>query len=143
MKRTLTAFAILLAGSAQAWTLTETTVCTLSHSEGPTTVTVVFDPAARLYAITLTTADVWDDSPTFRLRFDGPGALTIGTDQHVLSEDRRSLSVTDTGFGNVLAGIGGNQQMTALNGTQTVSVSTIGAADPLAAFVACPSPKTS
>ena len=143
MKHALIALTALLAGPAQAWTFVETEVCTLTHIEDTTEVTVVFDPAAKLYTITLTTAAEWSNSPSFRLRFDGPNALTIGTDQHILSSDRRSLSVSDTGFRNVLEGIALNQQMTALNGDQAITVSTTDAADPVADFTACPSPRTS
>ena len=143
MKHALIAVAAVFATPAQAWTFAETEVCTLTHIEDMTEVTVVFDPAVPLYTITITTTAPWDNSPTFRLSFDGPNALTIGTDQHTFSADRRSLSVSDTGFGNVLAGIGLNQQMTALNGDQAVSVSTTDAADPVADFNACPSPRTS
>ncbi|MEL6573143.1 MAG: hypothetical protein AAFQ64_15890, partial [Pseudomonadota bacterium] len=125
------------------WTFAETEVCTLTHVEDSTEVTVVYDPATGTYTISVTTAVEWADSPVFRLRFDGPNALTIGTDQHTLSNDRRSLSVSDSGFGNVLAGIGRNLQMTALNGDQSVTVSTTDAADPVADFTTCPSPRTS
>ena len=143
MKHALIALSAILAAPAEAWTFVETEVCTLTHVEDTTEVTVVFDPAAKRYTITITTVTEWADSPTFRLRFDGPTPLTIGTDQHTLSTDRRSLSVSDTGFGNVLAGIGLNQHMTALNGDQAVTVSTTDAADPVADFTACPSPRTS
>ncbi len=144
MRRWLLAIAMMCpARTAVAWTFEETAICTLSHQEGATQVVVTFDPPTGLYAIKLTKAGGWQDDAIFQIRFEGPQALTIGTDQHVVATQDGSLSVTDTGFGNVLAGIALNDRMTAMLGDQSATVSTVDAAEPVAAFNACPSPKTS
>lgn len=132
------------AGSAAAWTFTETDICRLTHAEDTASVEVTFDPAAGLYSITLTrTAGAWPSAPLFSLRFDGPRALAIGTDRQVLVDDGRSLTVTDTGFGNVLDGIEYNSRMTALIGDMAVGLSTETAAAAVQAFRDCPSAPTS
>ncbi|MEL6640782.1 MAG: hypothetical protein AAFP98_05650 [Pseudomonadota bacterium] len=140
MKQFTVVSALFLCAATPAWpwTFEETEVCTISYDDGATAVTVVFDPRSKLYAIKLSRAAGWADAPVFQLRFDGGMPFTIGTDRHAVSDDRRTLSVTDTGFGNVLKGIAANTQMTALNGVQAISVSTEGAADPIAAFQGCP-----
>jgi hypothetical protein len=128
------------ASPATAWEFIETTVCTVSHAGDDVEVAVVFDPSAALYTITLTLQQgTWPQSNAFRLRFDGPRALIIGTDRHSYSPDGRSLSVSDSGFDNVLDGIGLNQSMTALVADQSVSVATTDAKPAMDAFRACPS----
>lgn len=133
----------LLATPASAWEFTETTICTLRHTEGQTEVAVTFDPAAQIYTFSITTPNGWSPQPTFQLRFDGANPFIIGTDRHSYSDDSQSLSASDTGFGNVLNGIARNESMTAINGDEIVTVSTIGAAAPMEAFRNCPSVPTS
>lgn len=138
------ALAALLAGPVQAWTFTETDICRLTHAEDALAVDLSFDPAAGIYTITLTRPGMaWPDAPVFSLRFDGPRALQISTDRHVTGDEGRSLTVTDTGFGNVLDGIEFNTRMTALIGDQAISLSTDTAAPAMQAFRACPQPTTS
>ncbi len=131
---------ISLASSAVAWEFAETDVCTVTHDSTDMGVVLVFDPAASLYTITLTQPqNTWATDDNFRLRFDGPRALIIGTDRHVYGDEGRSLSVSDSGFGNVLDGIALNESMTALVGDQSVSLSTADAGEAMQAFRACPS----
>ena len=103
-------------------------------------VVLTFDPAAEVYSITLTRADaIWPQSDTFRLRFDGPRPLIIGTDRHEYSNAERSLSVSDSGFGNVLDGIQFNTAMVALVGNDEISLPTVDASEAMQAFRDCPS----
>jgi hypothetical protein len=134
----------LAAAPAAAWEFTDSPVCTLSHVAPDVSVDVTFDPSIAEYAIALTLADgVWPDGPIFAITFDGGWSLTIQTDRHTLSEDGRTLTVRDTGFGNVLDGIGRNSIATALLTGMAVSVPLIDAAGPLEEFRACPAPRTS
>jgi hypothetical protein len=99
---------------------------------------VTYDPSQpQPYAITLTRPDGWKASDTFGLRFDGPAGMTIGTDRHVLSPDGRSLTVTDTGFGNVLEGLALNRTATALSGAEALPFDLAGARPAVEAFRAC------
>jgi hypothetical protein len=99
---------------------------------------VTFDPSRpEPYAITLTRPKPWPETDTFGLRFDGPAALTIGTDRHRLSADARTLSVTDTGFGNVLDGLALNSTATALAGDTAIPIDLTGARPAVEAFRAC------
>ncbi|MBO6707236.1 MAG: hypothetical protein JJ912_14180, partial [Roseitalea sp.] len=71
------------------------------------------------------------------MRFDGPIGLTITTDRHIASDEGRSLTVTDSGFGNVLNGLEFNHTATALLGDRAVPVSLDGAAPAVQDFRAC------
>lgn len=134
----------LCATQSIAWEFTETTICTVTHNSADLRVELIFDPAASLYEIALIRPDTpWAQADAFRLQFDGPRPLIIGTDRHERTPDGSRLSVTDTGFGNVLDGLQFNDTMTARNGDQTVSVETTDATAALEAFRDCPSTPTS
>jgi hypothetical protein len=134
----LTLALILLATPLHAWEFRATPVCTLSHATPDASVTVSYDPRLpEPYAIAITRALPWPDSPTFGMRFDGARPLAIGTDRHRLSEGGRTLTVTDTGFGNVLDGLEFNASATASAGADSVVVDLAGAAEPVRAFRAC------
>lgn len=123
---------------AQAWQFSAVPVCTLTHDTPDIAVRVTFDPAQpEPYAITLTRPTVWPESDSFGLRFDGPAAMTIGTGRHQLSADGRTLTVTDTGFGNVLDGLAYNGTATALVGDTQVPFDLTGARPEVEAFRAC------
>jgi hypothetical protein len=79
----------------------------------------------------------WTASPPFALRFDGPRGMTLTTDRHRLSNGGRTLTVTDTGFGNVLDGLEFNRLATALTEGGALALSLDGAAGPVRAFRAC------
>jgi hypothetical protein len=135
----------LLPTPALGWDFAATPVCTLSHETAELTLSVTYDPSLpEPYAIDLTLADgaTWPAGPVFAIAFDGAWPLTIRTDRHRLSEDGRTLTVTDTGFGNVLDGIGRNRTATALLGGLAVAVPLDGAGPALAAFRDCPLPAT-
>lgn len=134
----------VLASPALAWEFTETSVCTVSHSDPQAEVVLTFDPATGVYDIAMTLEDdTWPEGSQFRILFEGPNTLAIGTDQQVISDDGRRLNVSDSGFGNVLDGVQFNDQMTAALGALSVVISLDGAAEPLAAFRLCPSIATS
>lgn len=135
--RALLALAIL-ATPAQAWDFTPTPICTILNDTPELSIRVTYDPAqAEPYAITLTRPDPWPATETFGLRFDGPAAMTIGTGRHQLSNEGRTLSVTDTGFGNVLDGLAFNGTATALAGDTEVPFDLTGARPAVEAFRAC------
>ncbi|MBV2360008.1 hypothetical protein KUH32_09495 [Thalassococcus sp. CAU 1522] len=122
-----------LAGSAlTAWEFTPTPVCTF-RNQTPVAVEVTFD--GQLYAIHLTRAGGWPDAPIFSLQFDGPAGLRISTDRHRITGD--TLTVTDTGFGNVLNGFEFNDTATALIGDLAVPLDLDKAAPAVRAFRDC------
>ena len=130
--------ALLAATPLHAWEFSATPICTLSHATQETTVRVTYDPRVPEYAIALTrTAADWPDAPVFALRFDGPRGLTISTTRHRLSDGGTTLTVTDTGFANVLDGLELNDTATALIGAAQVAVPLSGAATAVRAFRAC------
>ena len=136
--RVLTALFLILAAPAAAWDFSPTPVCTISHDTPEVAVRVTYDPARAEYAIRLTLAGrAWPPGPVFAIRFDGGRALTISTDRHRLSDGGTALTVTDTGFGNVLNGLQFNRMATALIDGDAVSVPLAGAAKPVEAFRAC------
>lgn len=129
---------VLLAVPASAWEFTATPVCTIRHDTADLSLRVTYDPAQpEPYAIVLTRLTPWSVTESFGLRFDGPAAMTIGTGRHRLSADRKTLTVTDTGFGNVLDGLAYNTTATALAGTVEVPLDLSGARPAVEAFRAC------
>lgn len=133
--------ALSLAGShAAAWEFAETEICTLRHQAEAVEVVVTYDPRVPDYAISLTLAEgVWPEAGVFAITFEGGWPITIQTDRHVVDDGGRRLTVRDSGFGNVLDGIGRNSVATAIVPGLAVPVTLEGAAGPLAAFRACPS----
>lgn len=128
---------------AHAWTFTPGPICELTHTEASTTVTLTYDPGAPLYTISNTRPDALPTASTFAIRFDGPQPIQIGTDRHTYDAANTTLTVSDSGFGNVLNGLQFNDSMSALIGDETLSVSLEGAAAPTAAFRACEGPQPS
>lgn len=138
MLRGLTLAFAVFAAPARAWDFMPLPVCTLSHATPGADVTVTYDPATALYAITLTRrAAPWAAAPVFAIRFEGGRALTISTDRHQRSADGRALTVTDTGFGNVLNGLEFNRTATAETGDSAEVLPLDGAAPAVQAFRAC------
>ncbi|NJS40597.1 MAG: excinuclease ABC subunit B [Rhodobacteraceae bacterium] len=129
---------LLLAVPAQAWDFTPIPVCTIAKDTPTLLVRVTFDPSRpEPYAISLTRPEPWPLTDSFGLRFDGPQAMTIGTARHRVSNDGRILTVSDTGFGNVLDGLAQNTTATALAGGAEVPVDLTGAEPAVEAFRAC------
>lgn len=130
---------LLLASSpAAAWEFSPTPVCTLSHATPEADLRVTYDPRQEQpYAIAISRQQPWQDATTFSMRFDGPRGLTITTDRQRLSDDGRTLTVTDRGFGNVLNGLEFNTTATALFGIAEAPFPLDGAAREVQAFREC------
>ena len=132
---------LVCAAPAHAWEFTPTPICTLSHAEAHAEVKVTYDHATTLYAIAVTSVEGWPGAAAFSIWFDGAQPNTISTTRH--SIDANTLTVTDSGFGNVLDGLEFNMTATAFTQTAAVSVSLDGAAGPVQQFRACASAITS
>lgn len=138
-------FAICLSTPAVAWEFTDSPICTLTNDGNPLTVQVTFDPAIGEYAIHLTlpaSSAGWANAPVFALQFTGARSLTISTPSHSLSEDQRTVTVRDSGFGNVLNGLQYNAIATAMLGNEAIMFSLTDAADPVESFRNCRGPLT-
>lgn len=126
-----------LASPAMAWDFVPGQPCELIHEAGDGAVHLTYDPSVPIYTISVSRSAPFDPAPFFAIRFLGGQPNTISTTRHLLSEDRRTVSVADSGFGNVLNGLQFNQATIAILGDQTVAFSLTGAAEPVAAFRAC------
>ncbi|WP_425038086.1 excinuclease ABC subunit B [Primorskyibacter sp. S187A] len=133
--RYLALLAGLMAGPAAAWDFSPEPICTL-RLEGPVAVEVTYDARLPEYAIHITRPGGWPEGPVFALRFEGPRGLMISTDRHVVEGE--TLSVRDSGFGNVLAGLQYNERAVALLGDAAVPFDLSGAGPAVEAFRACP-----
>lgn len=138
LRAVIVALSIALVSPALAWDFTPAPVCTLSHSEADSKVAVTYDPSAlEAYAIAVTRPDGWTTGPVFAMRFDGANSLTISTPRHRYSDDGSTLTVSDTGFGNVLNGLAFNTTATAFVGESAVTFSLAGAEPEVRKFLDC------
>ena len=134
------ALTFLLATPAAAWEASiQGPICVLSHEFDAAQVAVTHDPRSALpYAIQITrTGTTWTPAEIFAMRFEGPGQVKITTDRHELTEDGSSVSVADTGFGNVLNGLEFNHIANAILGDQVLIIPLAGAAPEVARFRDC------
>lgn len=124
---------------AHAWQFsTRDSLCLLTHSEAQARMQVSYDTADPLYAIRVERyMATWPEAPIFSIRFDGPQGLTISTDRHSLGLGGAAVTVTDTGFGNVLNGLEFNTTATARLGGTEVPFDLTGAAPEVQKFRAC------
>ena len=125
----------LAASPALAWEFTPGLPCILSHDTGAARVVLTHDPTQPLFTITVSGAGALPASDVFSIRFDGANPLTISTNRHVVTGD--ALTVTDTGFGNVLNGWQFNDTATALIGGLAIPFPLAGAEEPVRKFRAC------
>ncbi len=133
----------LLPLPAHAWEAGyEGRLCTLTHNEEAAEVRLTYDPTGPVYSIALTTPAPWPEADIFGITFNGPAPLTISTNRQTLSNDNRTLTVTDTGFGNVLTGLERNAVAIAFTGDSALPFSLDGAAPEVAEFRACLSAPT-
>jgi hypothetical protein len=72
------------------------------------------------------------------MAFAGERPISIQTNRFTLSNDGRSLTVKDRGFGNVLNGLEFNARAYAMLGDTTVGISLDGINPAITAFRACP-----
>ncbi len=129
---------MILSTPAYAWDVTVGQICTLSHESEASTIFLTYDPSEPLYSITVTqTNSVWTQTPWFAMRFEGSSPIEIATSRHVLSDGATSLTVTNTGFGNVLNGLEYNQKAYAFTQDQVTKFSLVGAAEPVRVFREC------
>lgn len=127
----------LMSSPVAAWEFTPGSPCRLAHDTDGARIELTYDPAVPLYSVTISRSAPLPDVDVFSMRFDGPAGLMISTDRHVLSSDGTALTVTDSGFGNVLNGLQFNRTATAIVGSTLITFPLQGAADPVAAFRAC------
>lgn len=129
---------------ALAWEFRADPICTLTHTTDTAEITVTYDASLPEYAVHVTLIGrEWPDAPGFVMSFEGANAFGIQSDRQTLSEDRRSLTVRDTGFGNVLNGLQFNETAMAMSGGLGVTFPLAGIAEPMEAFRACPAPEVS
>lgn len=118
--------------------------CALTHEAQGATWQVLYDPRAPEYALEITLDDAtWPSAPAFFLEFTGGAAARLSTNRQSISQDRRTLTVTDSGFSNVLSGLGANTAASAVFGNRLERADLYGIKEPLADFVACPRPAVS
>ncbi len=136
----LRAIAILLctASPALAWDARFSGhVCELTGEDKAVHVRLTYDPAIPEYSIAITSDQGWSSSPTFAIQFEGPRGLTISTTRQVISGDGATVTVRDSGFGNVLDGLEFNHTATAILGGETATFGLEDAGPAVRAFRAC------
>lgn len=121
---------------ALAWDFSPSPICTLSHESEEAKLVITHDPAVPEYRLEINLDRVsWATSATFGIAFQGGAELTIGTNRH--RTDGSTLSVADSGFGNVLDGLEFNGTATAFTESQTVAFSLAGSKGPVRDFRDC------
>ncbi len=131
------ALLFVLASPAAAWEFLPEPICTLRHRTAEAELVITYDADVPLYTLSVTLNDgIWLDSPNFGIAYTGGVPITIGTGTHTIQGG--TLSVQDSGFGNVLDGIALNKVATAFTDSLAVNFPLDGADQPLAAFRACP-----
>ncbi|MCR9257823.1 MAG: hypothetical protein NXI16_17205 [Alphaproteobacteria bacterium] len=130
---------LLMITPAVAWEATPGPICALTHDGRDAFVRLTYDPSIPEYSIAITVQDPWVNTARFAIRFEGPRGLAISTERHVLSPDGKTLTVTDSGFSNVLDGLEFNVTATALLGDRAVTLLLDGAAPAVRDFRACAS----
>lgn len=129
---------LLLASPAAAWEFSASPVCTLTDTTAAGTITVTYDASLAEYAVTVTLPDAWPEGAVFGMAFAGERPISIQTDRQHISDDGRTLTVKDRGFGNVLNGLEFNSRAYAILGDTTVGFSLAGIGDAITAFRDCP-----
>jgi len=117
---------------AAAWEFTPSPVCTLTDASSPTRLEITFD--GEIYAMTLTHPDGWPDAAAFSIQF-APNGPFISTNRHQVVGP--ALSVSDSGFGNVLTGLEINTRAVAILGPLEREIDLNGARPAVEAFRAC------
>ena len=128
----------LQSSPAAAWQAgAEGRLCTLEHDEAGISVRLTYDATGPEYTISITRAEPWPRAPVFALTFVGARGNQIATTRHALSADSRTLTVADTGFGNVLDGLARNAMAIAQTGEANVPIDLTGARPEVEAFRTC------
>lgn len=130
-------FFVLLPLQAQAWTFTPGQICRLSHETAEAKIELTFDPGLPLYSLTISRNTRLPQVEPFVMRFIGPAGRVISTDRHEFAKGGTSMTVKDSGFGNVLDGLQFNQTAEAILGDTTLRFPLEKAANAVAAFRKC------
>jgi hypothetical protein len=130
----------LLPLPAAAWEFSPDPMCTLTHQAEDAEIAITYDSAVPQYTLFITLrSGEWPDAAGFQMIFGGGRDVTIGTTLHSLSADSATLTVRDSGFGNVLDGLEFNDTVVSTSGATTVIADLSDAAPAVQAFRACPS----
>lgn len=121
----------------QAWEFFPGTPCRLTHETSEVSVELTYDPTVPVYSISLTQPIAFAPAHIFSMQFQGRAPIGISTGQHQISNAGRTLTVVDSGFGNVLNGLQFNDRVTATLDDQNITIPLTGAYDPVAAFREC------
>lgn len=136
MRRSLVLLLLPLPAAVGAWEFRAEPVCTLEHDTGEAAIAITYDHTTSEYRLDLTLAGKnWSPSSNFGIAFEGRRPLTIGTQRH--RTDGSTLSVTDSGFGNVLDGLEFNDRAIAFTGKQFAALPLDSAGVPVRQFRAC------
>lgn len=125
---------ICLAAPAHAWEFSADPLCTIRDAQKGVTTEVIYDPRNGHYSLTMTDSAGWGEATIFGIRFDGARSFTIQTDRQRIEGNR--LTVSDTGFGNVLDGLEFSTTATPFLSRER-PLSLVGAAEAVRAFRAC------
>lgn len=120
-----------------AWEFTPGTPCVLRHETATVTIELTYDPTIPIYSISLTQPESFRQAPVFSMQFSGQMPVGISTDRHRFTNMGRTLTVTDSGFGNVLNGLQFNNKAIAILGNASIEIPLDDAADAVAAFRTC------
>ena len=127
---------------AHPWEFSAEPICTLSHQTDAAHIAITYDASLPEYALTITLErSQWPREDTFHLVFLGPPQRQIiTTSRHSLSDEDRTLTVRDRGFGNVLDGMEFRPTGVARTGSMLVNLelTDADAAPAVRAFRACP-----
>lgn len=123
--------------AALAWEFTSGAPCVLMHETANITVELTYDPTVSVYSFSLTQKHSFLSAQVFSLQFSGGMPLAISTDRHRIINMKRTVNVTDSGFGNVLNGLQFNHTLTATLGQQSIEIPLANSASKVAAFRDC------
>lgn len=127
----------LLATPAFAWEFTSGAVCTLSDSTDAAQIILTYDPALPRYTVSVTGQAAWPEKGIFAMAFANTRPALIQTTRYTLSDDGKTLTVADSGFGNVLNGLEFGEAIRASVGEAFADFTSQGISGPMAAFWAC------
>lgn len=135
--RKLTLALTLVTTPAFAWDFTSGAVCTLSDATDTAQIVLTYDPALPRYTLSVTRETAWPTGGVFTMAFADTRPALIQTSRYVVSEDGLTLSVADSGFGNVLNGLEFGGTIRAAVGDVDADFTSNDIAAPMAAFRTC------
>lgn len=126
------AASLVFGTGADAWEFSPSPICTVTDNGSDTDLELTYDGA--LYTLKLTLPEGWANAEIFAIRF-APNGPFIQTTRHQITG--KTLSVSDTGFGNVLTGLQNNVTAQAILGETIYEIALDGAFDPVEQFKNC------